>query len=89
VVVADEPTTTAAEDDVNVSVVEATVAEKLTVYVPMPPVPVRIAVTTCAVAAVMVPPVTVMPTEMAPDVTAVTVSVVVEMEPVMTAAVVA
>lgn len=66
--------------------VEATVCEILTVYVPVPPVPVPNAV--IIVPAVAPVPDIWEPTCRTPEVTAVTVSVVVEMEPVTTAPVV-
>jgi hypothetical protein len=69
--------------NVPVIVVEVTVCETDTVYVPVPPLPVTSAV-------IVVPPVTlvpeiVCPTRSLPDVTAVTVRVVVAMDPVTTA----
>ena len=65
-----------------VTVVEATVCEALTVYVPIPPDPETIPV--MVVPAVTVDPDSTWPTAIVPDATAVTVSVVAAIDPVTT-----
>ena len=84
VVVAIEPVTTALLDCPAYSVVEETVCELLMVYVPVPPVPVPSAV--MYVPAVTPVPSTVCPTASVPEATALTVSVVVAMDAVITTA---
>ena len=76
-----------ASKGVPVMVVAPSVCESEHVYVPVPPVPVPNAV--MSVFAVTLVPVILMPTASAPDVTAVTVSVVPDLEPVTTAPAVA